>query len=71
MPEFQPIPDPSGALGPPDRHPPTAVATEAPVPPEGPRHGAQIKKSPLLLRVLLLPLAHAFGVARAVRRLRD
>ena len=70
MPEFQPIPDPSGALGPPDRYPPTAVATEAPVPPEKPRHGARIKKPPLL-RALLLPLALAFGVARAVRRSRS
>jgi hypothetical protein len=32
-----PLPDPSGALDPPDRKPPTAVATTAPQPPRPPR----------------------------------
>jgi hypothetical protein len=32
MREFQPVPDPSGSLRPPDRWPPTAVGTETPEP---------------------------------------
>jgi len=37
MPSFEPTPDPHGSLGPPDRHPPTAVGTATPPPPRPPR----------------------------------
>ncbi|MEO6528966.1 MAG: hypothetical protein ABIP93_20275 [Gemmatimonadaceae bacterium] len=34
--ELMPEPEPSGALVPPPRHPPTAIATAAPLPPSRP-----------------------------------
>ena len=37
MREFRPIPDPAGALQPPNRRPPTAVATATPEPNRAPR----------------------------------
>lgn len=37
MDDFSPQTEPSGALTPPPTHPPTAIATSAPLPPRGPR----------------------------------
>ena len=55
MREFRPIPDPSGALEPPDRRPPTAVgaATPEPDPAPVPRRPVQRRaKRPRLEAVL-------------------
>ena len=35
-------PEPSGALVPPDRHPPTAIGTDTPEPPRPPRHARHV-----------------------------
>lgn len=41
---FHPIPQTSGALGPPDRHPPTAVGVATPPPP--PNRGRIVRATP-------------------------
>lgn len=46
---FQPIPDPDGSLSPPPRKPPTAIATDAPVP-EGRGGGKRARRERRALR---------------------
>jgi hypothetical protein len=52
MREFQPVPDPSGSLQPPDRWPPTAVGTETPEPEPESAPPARRGLSHLLRRLL-------------------
>ena len=76
--EFRPEPDPSGALQPPDRVPPTAVGAGTPSP-EGepeldPRAAVRLRRFPspalIILRlVIALPLFGFELGRRAVRRL--
>ncbi len=51
--EFDPTPEPRGALVPPSRRPPTAIATDTPPPPR-PSHVARARaaNAPWLLRAL-------------------
>ena len=50
MREFRPVPDPSGALQPPDRWPPTAVGTATPDP--EPRPFSRVRRRSLLHRLV-------------------
>jgi hypothetical protein len=74
MREFQPIPDPSGALQPPDRWPPTAVGAETPMPePEPSRQGASLSRSHRMRRAVLrvlvaIPAGIVGGGMQRVRR---
>jgi hypothetical protein len=69
--DFDPTPEPRGALVPPVRHPPTAVAVETPPPPPRPRRVVPRERGPWLLRALgglvSAALDAADGVADAVR----
>jgi hypothetical protein len=73
MSRFRPIPDPSGALQPPNRYPPTAVGVGTPEPdprPAPPRRRAA--RGSLVTRVargmVRIPLRAVNIAARAVRR---
>jgi hypothetical protein len=52
MPRFEPTPDPRGSLGPPDRHPPTAVGTATPPPPRPPAAPGAHRRHGLLRRAV-------------------
>ena len=69
--DFEPTPEPRGALVPPVRHPPTAVAVQTPPPPPRPRRVAPVERRPWLLRTLgglvSAALDAADSVADAVR----
>ncbi len=49
---FQPVPQNAGALGPPDRHPPTAVGVATPPPPPNRGRPARPPKMGPVLRVM-------------------
>lgn len=44
---FPPTPQSAGALGPPDRHPPTAVGVATPPPPPPPNRGRAARSAPM------------------------
>jgi hypothetical protein len=65
MREFRPIPDPAGALQPPNRRPPTAVATATPEPNRAPGAAGRPVR-PKLTSVLLDSLAGFVAVPVAL-----
>lgn len=76
MPEFRPIPDPSGSLQPPNRRPPTAVGAAAPVPephPSRPSHSRHRTRGRSGIEIavraaLLVPISVLKLTRRIVRR---
>ena len=81
MAEFEPIPDPSGALQPPNRRPPTAVGAEAsgPDPRPAPRPSVPLRPRASFLKraaevVLAVPVlligAAAYPFTKKARRRR-
>ena len=67
MPRFEPTPDPHGSLGPPDRHPPTAVGTATPPPPRPPRPAVTRARRGLFRRAVDGALDVADRLADALR----
>ena len=72
MREFSPIPDPSGALQPPNRYPPTAVGVDTPEPDPAPAPFRRARqRHSFLRRVLNLAVGvPVYGAVLAVRALR-
>jgi hypothetical protein len=75
MREFQPIPDPGGALQPPNRRPPTAVGVETPDPEPAPRPSVPARQAQSLLEsvlevVLAVPILLAGALGYPVSKYR-
>lgn len=75
MREFQPIPDPSGSLQPPNRRPPTAIGAETPMPEPRPSPRGAAYRAPGRSRLFRTALRLAAGLPtallnEAVRRVR-
>jgi hypothetical protein len=64
--DIQPTPEPRGALVPPVRHPPTAVAVQTPPPPPRPRRLPAADRRPWLVRALGDLVSGALDAADAV-----